>query len=87
MRVVVTGIGWNGTIRRTAVDTWCLTELDRWEGIIEMVLACPPEYRAAPGRAVYVIHAGDRAVMVGEEDLTGSMAELVTTMLTAGDPA
>jgi len=25
--------------------------------------------------------------MVGEEDLTGSMAELVTTMLTAGDPA
>jgi len=59
-----------------------------WEAItIEMVLACPPEYRAAPGRAVYVIHAGDRAVMVGEEDLTGSMAELVTTMLTAGDPA
>ena len=56
MRVVVTGIGWNGTIRRTAVDPWCLTELDRWEGIIEMVLACPPEYRAAPGRAVYVIH-------------------------------
>lgn len=87
MRVVVTEIGWNGTIRRKALDTWCLTDVGRWEAIIGRILACPPEYRAAPGSAVYIIHAGDRAVLVGEEDLTGPMAELVAAILTTGDPA
>jgi hypothetical protein len=87
VRVVVIEIGWDGTIRRKALDTWCLTDVGRWEGIIGRVLACPPEYRAAPGSAVYIIHAGDRAVLVSEEDLTAPMAELVTTILKTGDPA
>ena len=87
MRVVVTEIGWDGTIRRKALDTWCLTDVAHWEGIIGRVLACPPGYRAGPGSAVYVIHAGDHAVLVGEEDLIGAMAELVTTILKTGDPA
>jgi len=43
--------------------------------------------RAAPGAAVCILHAGDRAVLVGEEDLIGAMAELVTTVLKRGDPA
>ena len=51
------------------------------------VLAFPPPYRAAPGSSVYVIHAGDRAVLVGEQDLTGPLRDLVTTILAAGDPA
>ena len=84
---MVTEIGRNGTIRRNALDTWCLTDVGRWEGIIGRALACPPEYRATPGSAVYLIHAGDRAVLVGEEDLTGPLAELVTTILKTGDPA
>jgi hypothetical protein len=50
------------------------------------VLAFPPLYRAAPGSPVYVIHAGDRAVLVGEQDLTGLLRDLVTTILAAGDP-
>jgi hypothetical protein len=46
----------------------------------------PPPHRAAPGSPVYVIHAGDRAALVGEQDLTGPLRDLVTTILAAGDP-
>ena len=87
MRVVVTEIGWDGSIRRRVLDTCGLTGAGRWEDLIEQVLAAPPPYRAAPGSSVYVIHAGDRAVLVGEQDLTGPLRDLVTTILAAGDPA
>jgi hypothetical protein len=38
-----------------------------------------------PGRLVYVLHAGDRAVVVGEDNLIGLLRPLVTTVLAAGD--
>ena len=61
----------------------------RWPlgNLIEQVLAFPPPYRAAPGSPVYVIHAADRAVLVGEQDLTGPLRDLVTMILAAGGPA
>lgn len=86
MRVVVTEIGWDGTIRRRVLDTWSLTDAGRWEHLIGQLLVFPPAYRAAPGRSVYIIHASDRAVVVGEQDLTGPLRDLVTTILAAGDP-
>ena len=86
VRVVVTEIGWDGSMRRRALDTCGLTEAGPWETLIEQVLAFPPPYRAAPDGPVYVIHAGDRAVLVGEQDLTGPLRDLVTTILAAGDP-
>ena len=86
MRVVVTEIGPEGTVRRRALDTWSLTASDRWEFLIGQLLAFPPPYRAVPGRSVYVIHAGERAVLVGEQDLTGPLQDLVATILAAGDP-
>ena len=86
VRVVITEIGWDGSMRRRALDTSGLTEAGRWETLIEQVLAFPPPYRAAPGGPVYVIHAGDRAVLMGEQDLTGPLRDLVTTILAAGDP-
>jgi hypothetical protein len=86
VRVVVTEIGWDGSMRRRALDISGLTDAGRWENLIEQVLAFPPPYRAAPGSPVYVIHAGDRAVLVGEQDLTGPLRDLVTTILAAGDP-
>ena len=46
----------------------------------------PPPYRATPGRPVYIIHPSDRAVLMGEENLIGSLQHLVTTILAAGDP-
>ena len=73
-------------MRRRALDTCGLTEVGRWETLIGQVLAFPPAYRAAAGSPVYVIHAGDRAVLVGEQDLTGPLRDLVTTILAAGDP-
>jgi len=40
-----------------------------------------------PGRPVYIIHTSDRAVLMGEEDLTGPLRDLVITILAKGDPA
>jgi hypothetical protein len=73
-------------MRRRALDTSGLTDPGRWENLVEQVLTSPPPYRAAPGRPVYVIHAGDRAVLVGEQDLTGPLADLVETILETGGP-
>jgi hypothetical protein len=87
VKVVVTEIGGDGTLRRRVLDTWCLTDAGRWENLIGQLLAFPPGYRAAPGRSVYIIHVSDRAVAVGEQDLTGPLRDLVTTILAAGDPA
>jgi len=73
-------------MRRRALDTSGLTDAGRLENLIEQVLTSPPPYRAAPGRPVYLIHAGDRAVLVGEQDLTGPLADLVETILETGGP-
>jgi hypothetical protein len=87
VRVVVTEIGWDGSIRRSALETAALPDAGHWEYLIEQVLAVPPRYRAAPGSPVYVIHAGDRAVLVGADNLAGSLHALVSTILQAGSPA
>jgi hypothetical protein len=87
VRVGITEIGRDGTIRRRALDTWCLADTDRWEHLIGRVLALPPAYRATPGKPVYIIHTSDRAVLIGEEDLTGPLRNLVITILATGDPA
>jgi hypothetical protein len=84
---VITEIGGDGSIGRRMLDTSRLTDAGRWEALIGQVLASPPAYRADPGRPVYVIHAGDRAVMVGERDLTGELRDLVSAILAAGEPA
>lgn len=72
-------------MRRRALDTAGLADAGHWENLIEQVLASPPPYRADPGQPVYVIHAGDRAVLVGEQDLTGPLAGLVETILETGE--
>jgi hypothetical protein len=87
VRVGVTEIGGDGTIRRRALDTWCLADADRWEHIIGQVLTVPSAYQATPSSPVYIIHTGDRAVLIGEEDLTGPLRDLVITILATGDPA
>jgi hypothetical protein len=87
VRVTVTEIGWDGSIRRRAIGTWQLPDADRWDILIEQVLACPPPYRAAPGSSIYGIRSGDRAVLIGEQDLTGPLETLVRAILADGDPA
>jgi len=86
VRVVITEIAWDGSIRRRALDTASLTHPGRCDNLITQVLAIPPPYRATPGRPVYILHASGRAVVMGEDNLVGSLQRLVTTVLTAGDP-
>jgi hypothetical protein len=86
VRVVITEIAWDGSIRRRALDTASLTHPGRCDNLITQVLAIPPPYRATPGRPVYILHASDRAVVMGEDNLVGSLQRLVTTVLAAGDP-
>jgi hypothetical protein len=86
VRVGVTQIGWDGSIHRRVLDTSRLPDADHWDILIGQVLASPPPYRATPGRPVYVLHAGDRAVLIGQQDLSGPLEYLVTTILAAGDP-
>jgi hypothetical protein len=85
--VAVTEIGWDGRISRRVLDTWQLQDADRWEILIQQILASPPPYRAALGRSIYVVHSGDRAVLVGEHDLTGPLQTLVKMIQAGGDPA
>jgi hypothetical protein len=85
--VAVTEIGADGSISRRVLGTWQLPDADRWETLIQQILACPPPYRAVLGSSVYVIHSGDRAVLVAEHDLTGSLEALVRMILAGGGPA
>lgn len=87
VRVTVTEIAWDGSIRRRALDTARLADPGRWENLIGQLLAVPPPYRAAWGRPVYVLHTGRGSVLMGEENLIGSLQHLVTAILAAGDPA
>jgi hypothetical protein len=87
VKVVVTEIGPDGSMRRRTLDTCGLTEAGRWQTLIEQILAFPPPYRGAPGSPIYVIHAGDRAVLVGEQDLTGPLRDLVITIVAVGGPS
>ena len=87
MRVGVTEIAGDGTTQRRTLDTWCLAGADRWEDIIGQALSLPPAYQATPGKSVYIIRTRDRAVLVGEEDLTGPLRDLVIKILATGDPA
>lgn len=74
-------------MRRRALDTSVMADAPRWENLIDQVLAFPPPYMAAPGRPVYAIHAGDRRVLLGEQDLSGPLTDLVQTILERGEPA
>lgn len=49
--------------------------------------AGPGHSTAVPGSSVYIIHASDSAVAVGERNLTSPLRDLVTTILAVGDPA
>jgi hypothetical protein len=87
VKVVVTEIAWDGRLRQRALDTSGPTGPRRRDELLEQVLSVPPAYRATSGRPVYVLRAGDRAVVVGEQNLIGSVRDLVTTTLDTGHPA
>jgi hypothetical protein len=85
MRVVVTRIEPDGTMRRRVVDTAWRGDGSRWEDLVARAVAYPPPYRPVPGTAVYHISMDDHLVQVGEYDLDGPLRDLATVVLAVGD--
>jgi hypothetical protein len=86
MRVVVTLIGPDGTMRRLMVDTAASSDTGPWEELLARALAAVPPYRAVAGEAVYHLRVDDQVVLVAEQDLPGPLYDLVTAVLAIGEP-
>jgi hypothetical protein len=86
MRVVVTLIGSDGTMRRRMVDTAASGETGPWEELLTRALAALPPYRAVPGGTVCHLRVGEQVALVAEHDLSGPLYDLVTAVLAIGEP-
>jgi len=84
MRVVVTRIEPDGTMRRRVVNTARRDDGPRWEDLAARALTSRPPYRPIPGTAVYHVSVDDQLVQVGEYDLDGPLRDLVTVVLAMG---
>ena len=85
MRVVVTRISQDGTMRRRMVDTAASGDVGPWEELTARALAAPPPYHPAPGGPVYHLRVDDQVVLVAEHDLSGPLDNLVTAVLAIGE--
>jgi hypothetical protein len=85
MRVVVTRIEWDGTMRRRLVDTAGRSDASQWEGLVARALAIRPLYRPVPEGPLYHVQVDDWAVLVAEDDLSGPLSDLVTAVLAMGE--
>jgi hypothetical protein len=87
MRVVVTPIGPDGTMRRRMVGTAASSNTGAWGGLLVRVLAAAPPYRAVPGGPVCHLRVDDQVALVAERDLSGPLYDLVTAVLAIGEGA
>jgi hypothetical protein len=85
MRVVVTRISQDGTMRRRMVDTAASGDVGPWEELTARALAAPPPYHPVPGGPVYHLRVDDQVVLVAEHDLSGPLYDLVTAVLAIGE--
>jgi hypothetical protein len=85
MRVVVTRIGPDGTMRRRMVDTAASRDAGPWEELIVRALADTPLYRPVRADPVYHLRVDDQVVLVAEHDLSGPLYDLVTAVLAIGE--
>ena len=85
MRVVVTLIGPDSTVRRRMVDTAASSDTGPWEELLARSLAAVPAYRAVAGWAVCYLRVDDQVVLVAEQDLSGLLYDLVTAVLAIGE--
>jgi hypothetical protein len=85
MRVVVTQIESDGTMKRRMVDAADRSDAVQWEELADRALAIPLPYRPTPGGAIYHLRVGARDFMVAEHDLAGPLQDLVTAVLALGD--
>jgi hypothetical protein len=82
--LVVTRIGSDGSVRRRMLDTADRADAGRWEGLVGRVPATAPPYQAVPGSTVYHLRVDDYVVVVGEQELSGPLRDLVTAVLAEG---
>jgi Histidine kinase-like ATPase domain len=85
MRVVVTRISQDGTMRRRMVDTAASGGFGQWEELAARALAAPSPYHPVPGGPVYHLRVDDHVVLVAEHDLSGPLYDLVTAVLAMGE--
>jgi hypothetical protein len=85
MRVVVTQISQDGTMRRRMVDTAASGDADPWEELAARALAAPAPYHPVPGGPVYHLRVDDQVVLLAEHDLSGPLYDLVTAVLAIGE--
>jgi hypothetical protein len=85
MRVVVTLIGPDGTMRRRMVDTAASGGTGSWDELLARALASLPPYRAVPGEAVCHLRVDDQVALVAERDLSGPLYDLVAAVLAIGE--
>jgi hypothetical protein len=84
VKITVTEVARDGSLRRRAIDTTGRKDASNWEELAERAIGDPPLYQPAPGRPVFVIDVDDQEVMVAEQDVSGPLGQLVTTVLTEG---
>jgi hypothetical protein len=84
VRVVVTRIELDGTVRRRMVDTARQSERQLWEALATRAAGVAVPYRPAPGIVVYHISVDDSVVLAAEHDLTGPLLDLVTAVMALG---
>ena len=85
MRVVVTRISQDGTMRRRMVDTAVSGGVGPWKELAARALAGPSPYDPIPGEPVYHLRVDDQVVLVAEHDLSGPLYDLVITVLAIGE--
>jgi hypothetical protein len=85
VKIAVTAIGADGTVRQAVVETAGRVDAGWWEQLAASAhLEVPPPYRPEPGRPVYEVRAAGLAAYVAERDLAGLLRELVTAVLAEG---
>jgi hypothetical protein len=88
VRIVVTEVTGQGSIRRGVLDTADCSDADRCDDLIQRAaLNVPPPYRPVAGRPVYEICAGDKVIWVARRDLAGPLLELVMATLAGEHPS
>jgi len=85
VRVTVTRIDWDGTMRRRMVDTAQRGDGTQWEDLTGRALAILPLYRPVPRAPVYHLRVDDTVVQAAEQDLTGALLDLITAVLALGE--
>lgn len=84
VRVVVTRIEPDGTLRRRVVDAAQQGDRRLWEDLAARAVSAVVPYRPAPGIAVYHVSVDDHVVIAAEHDLAGPLLDLVTAVMALG---